>query len=76
VTKTGIVTSRRCHSVPGAVSLGSRNPVSSMTTLHTIQQLLAGELSLPVGTLDPARPLDELGIDAASRADWRSRGII
>jgi len=35
-----------------------------MTTLHTIQQLLAGELSLPPDSLDPARPLDELGIDS------------
>jgi acyl carrier protein len=35
-----------------------------MTTLHTIQQLLAGELSLPSDNLDPARPLDELGIDS------------
>jgi acyl carrier protein len=35
-----------------------------MTTLHTIQQLLAGELSLPIDTLDPARPLEELGIDS------------
>ena len=26
-----------------------------MTTLHTIQQLLAGELSLPIDTLDPTR---------------------
>lgn len=35
-----------------------------MTTLQTIQQLLAGELALDAGTLDPARPLDELGIDS------------
>jgi acyl carrier protein len=35
-----------------------------MTTLRTIQQLLAGELSLDVATLDSARPLDELGIDS------------
>ena len=35
-----------------------------MTTLQTIQQLLAGELSLDIDTLDPARPLDELGIDS------------
>ena len=35
-----------------------------MTSLQTIQQLLAGELSLPLEALDPARPLDELGIDS------------
>lgn len=35
-----------------------------MTTLQTIQELLAGELSLDIDTLDPARPLDELGIDS------------
>jgi acyl carrier protein len=35
-----------------------------MSTLQTIQQVLAGELSLEAGSLDPARPLDELGIDS------------
>jgi acyl carrier protein len=35
-----------------------------MTTLRTIQQLLAGELSVDIATLDPVRPLDELGIDS------------
>lgn len=35
-----------------------------MTTLQTIQHLLAAELSLDVDALDPARPLDELGIDS------------
>ena len=35
-----------------------------MTTLHTIQQLLASELSLDIASLDPARPLEELGIDS------------
>jgi acyl carrier protein len=35
-----------------------------MTTLQTIQHLLAAELSLDADTLDPARPLDELGIDS------------
>ena len=35
-----------------------------MTTLHTIQQLLASELSLDIDSLDPARPLEELGIDS------------
>ena len=35
-----------------------------MTTLHTVRQLLASELSLDPATLDPARPLDELGIDS------------
>jgi len=35
-----------------------------MTTLQTIQHLLAAEMSLGADTLDPARPLDELGIDS------------
>jgi acyl carrier protein len=35
-----------------------------MKTLQTVQQLLAGELSLPVESLDPVLPLDELGIDS------------
>ena len=35
-----------------------------MTTLQTVQKLLADDLALDVATLDPARPLDELGIDS------------
>ena len=35
-----------------------------MTTLQTVQQLLAEELARDVATLDPASPLDELGIDS------------
>ena len=35
-----------------------------MTTLERIQQLLASELSLDVGSLNPSMPLDELGIDS------------
>lgn len=35
-----------------------------MTTLQTIQQLLARELDLDAADLDPTRPLDELGIDS------------
>lgn len=35
-----------------------------MTTLQTIQQMLAGELSLDIATLDPTRPLEEIGIDS------------
>jgi acyl carrier protein len=37
-----------------------------MTTLATIQKLIAEELDLAVGDLDPARPLEELGIDSLS----------
>jgi acyl carrier protein len=37
-----------------------------MTTLATVQKLIAEELDLPVGDLDPARPLEELGIDSLS----------
>jgi acyl carrier protein len=35
-----------------------------MTILATVQKLVAEELDLPVGDLDPARPLEELGIDS------------
>ena len=35
-----------------------------MTTLQIIQQMLAGELSLDASTLDPTRPLADLGIDS------------
>lgn len=37
-----------------------------MTTLATVQKLIADELDLPVDELDPARPLEELGIDSLS----------
>lgn len=35
-----------------------------MTTLQTIQQMLANELSLDASALDPTRPLADLGIDS------------
>lgn len=35
-----------------------------MTTLQIIQQMLADELSLDAASLDPVRPLNELGIDS------------
>ena len=35
-----------------------------MNTLQTVQQLLAKELDLDPAILDPARPLEELGIDS------------
>jgi acyl carrier protein len=35
-----------------------------MTTLQTVQRLIATELELDVATLDPNRPLQELGIDS------------
>lgn len=35
-----------------------------MNTLQTVQQLLARELDLDPAALDPARPLEELGIDS------------
>jgi len=37
-----------------------------MSTLATVQKLIAEELDLPVDDLDPARPLEELGIDSLS----------
>lgn len=37
-----------------------------MTTLATVQKLIAEELDLPVDDLEPARPLEELGIDSLS----------
>jgi acyl carrier protein len=37
-----------------------------MTTLATVQKLIAEELDLAVDDLDPARPLEELGIDSLS----------
>ena len=37
-----------------------------MTTLQTVQKLLATELELDPAGLDPSRPLDELGIDSLS----------
>ena len=35
-----------------------------MTTLQTIQQMLANELSLDASALDPTRPLADLGFDS------------
>ena len=35
-----------------------------MTTLQSVRNLLAAELSVDVSTLDPALPLEELGIDS------------
>ena len=35
-----------------------------MTTLQVIQQLLAGELAMDPSRLEPASPLEELGIDS------------
>jgi acyl carrier protein len=35
-----------------------------MTTLQTVQKLIAGELDLDPATLDPNLPLTELGIDS------------
>lgn len=35
-----------------------------VNTLQTVQQLLAKELDVDPAVLDPARPLDELGIDS------------
>ena len=37
-----------------------------MNTLATIQKLVADELDVPVNDLDPARPLEELGVDSLS----------
>lgn len=37
-----------------------------MTTLQTVQKLIASELELDPEALDPGRPLDELGIDSLS----------
>ena len=37
-----------------------------MTTLQTVQKLIATELELDPAGLDPSRPLDELGIDSLS----------
>ena len=37
-----------------------------MTTLQTVQKLIAAELELDPAALDPSRPLDELGIDSLS----------
>jgi acyl carrier protein len=42
------------------------NASIEMTTLTTVQKLIAEELDLAVDDLDPARPLDELGIDSLS----------
>ena len=36
----------------------------SMNTVQSLQQLLARELELDPASLDPARPLEELGIDS------------
>ena len=38
--------------------------LAPMTTLQTVQQLIAKELDLDPAALDPARPLEELGIDS------------
>lgn len=35
-----------------------------MTTLQTVQKLIASELDIDPATLDPNRPLQELGIDS------------
>jgi len=35
-----------------------------MKTLQAVQQLIARELDLDPASLDPGRPLDELGIDS------------
>ncbi len=35
-----------------------------MTTLETVQKLIASELDLDVGSLDPNLPLQDLGIDS------------
>lgn len=37
-----------------------------MTTLQTVQKLIASELEIDPAVLDPGRPLDELGIDSLS----------
>ena len=37
-----------------------------MTTLQTVQKLIATELEIDPEALDPGRPLDELGIDSLS----------
>ncbi len=37
-----------------------------MNTLATVQKLIAEELDLAADDLDPARPLEELGIDSLS----------
>ena len=37
-----------------------------MSTLAAIQRLIAEEIEVPVSDLDPARPLEELGIDSLS----------
>lgn len=37
-----------------------------MTTLQTVQKLIATELEIDPAVLDPGRPLDELGIDSLS----------
>ena len=37
-----------------------------MTTLQTVQELIATELELDPAALDPGRPLEELGIDSLS----------
>jgi len=37
-----------------------------MSTLQTVQNLIATELDLDPAALDPGRPLDELGIDSLS----------
>ena len=38
----------------------------STTTLQSVQQLMARELALDIAALDPARPLEELGVDSLS----------
>ncbi len=35
-----------------------------MTTLQTVQKIIAAELDVDPATLDPGRPLQELGIDS------------
>ncbi len=35
-----------------------------MSTLDTVQQIIADELDLKASDLDPVRPLEELGIDS------------
>jgi len=35
-----------------------------MTTLQTVQKIISTELAVDPASLDPARPLDELGIDS------------
>ena len=35
-----------------------------MSTLQTVKQLIADELAVDIATLDPARPLQDLGIDS------------